>query len=116
MQIVPLNDKIVVKRQVGADMTPGGLYIPEGAKETTMEATIIAVGAGRRLEDGCILPMQLKVGDRVLFNKYGGTEITLNNEELLVLREEDVLAILREDSLAPPQLTFDQLVDGLVPD
>ncbi|HZS07797.1 MAG TPA: co-chaperone GroES [Blastocatellia bacterium] len=87
----PLHDRVVIKRIEEAEQKIGGLYIPDTAKEKPQEGEVIAVGEGRILDDGRRVPPELKVGDRVLFGKYSGTEIKLDDEELLVLRESDIL-------------------------
>ena len=94
MKIRPLHDRIVIKRKNEEERTAGGLYIPEAAKERPTEATVVAVGNGRVQEDGTVQPLAVKAGDTVLFGKYAGTEIKLDGEELLIIREEDVLAIV----------------------
>jgi chaperonin GroES len=94
MKIRPLHDRIVIKRKTEEERTAGGLYIPEAAKERPTEATVIAVGKGRIQDDGSVLPLAVKAGDTVLFGKYAGTEIKLDGEDLLIIREEDVLAIV----------------------
>jgi len=90
----PLYDRVLVKRITSESRSAGGLIIPDTAKEKPQEAEVMAVGAGRVLEDGKTRPMTVKVGDRVLFGKYTGDEIKLDGEEHLILREEDVLAVL----------------------
>ncbi|MFN7145788.1 MAG: co-chaperone GroES [Myxococcota bacterium] len=94
MKFRPLYDRVLVKRVTTENKSAGGLIIPDTAKEKPQEAEVIAVGSGRTLEDGKIRPMTLKVGDRVLFGKYTGDEIKLDGEEHIILREEDVLAVL----------------------
>jgi chaperonin GroES len=94
MKIRPLHDRIVIKRKSEEERTAGGLYIPEAAKERPTEATVVAVGNGRVQEDGSVRPLGVKAGDTVLFGKYAGTEIKLDGEELLIIREEDVLAVV----------------------
>ena len=96
MKFRPLYDRVLVKRVTTENKSAGGLIIPDTAKEKPQEADVIAVGAGRALEDGKIRPMSLKVGDRVLFGKYTGDEIKLEGEEHIILREEDVLAVLEK--------------------
>lgn len=93
MKIRPLHDRIVIKRKTEEEKTAGGLFIPEAAKERPTQATVVAVGNGRVQEDGTVVPLAVKPGDTVLFGKYAGTEIKLDGEELLIIREEDVLAI-----------------------
>ncbi|MDO9280444.1 MAG: co-chaperone GroES [Pseudomonadota bacterium] len=94
MKFRPLYDRVLVKRVTTENKSAGGLIIPDTAKEKPQEAEVIAVGAGRILEDGKVRPMTLKVGDRVLFGKYTGDEIKLEGEEHVILREEDILAVL----------------------
>ena len=93
MKIRPLYDRIVVKRIEQSEERQGGLFIPDSAKEKPQEGEIIAVGPGR-YEKNVRVPMEVKVGDKVLYGKYSGTEVTINNEQYLILRESDVLAIV----------------------
>lgn len=94
MKIRPLHDRIVIKRTNEEEKTAGGLYIPDSAKERPTHATVIAVGSGRLQENGSLAPLGVKAGDKVLFGKYAGTEIKLDGEEYLIIREEDVLAVV----------------------
>ncbi len=94
MAIRPLHDRIIVKRLAEEEKTKGGIIIPDTAKEKPLEGSVIAVGNGRILEDGKVRPMDVKKGDKVLFGKYAGTEIKIESEEHLILREEDILAII----------------------
>ena len=94
MNIRPLYDRIVVKRVEEQETVKGGIIIPESAKEKPQEAEVIAVGNGKRTEDGKLIPLEVKKGDRILFGKYSGNEIKLDGDDYLILREEDVLAIL----------------------
>ena len=94
MNVRPLHDRLLVQRNDSATQTAGGLYLPETAKEKPVEGTVLAVGGGRLTEEGKTLPLQVKVGDRIIFGKYSGTEIKLDGEERLILREDDVLGIL----------------------
>lgn len=94
MKFRPLYDRVLVKRVNAEQKTAGGLIIPDTAKEKPQEAEVIAVGSGKALDDGKVRPMSIKVGDRVLFGKYTGDEIKLDGEEHIILREEDVLAVL----------------------
>lgn len=96
MTIRPLHDRILVKREAEADRTAGGLYIPETAKEKPIQAKVIAVGHGKLLEDGTVRPLDVKAGDTVLFGKYSGSEVKLDGEEHLILREDDILAVLEK--------------------
>jgi len=94
----PLHDRVVVRRIEGEDKTKGGIIIPDTAKEKPQEGEIIAVGSGKLLDNGDRGAMEVKVGDKVLFAKYGGTEFKLEGEDLLVLRESDILAILASEA------------------
>ncbi len=93
MKVRPLHDKILVKRIQTPQTTKGGIVIPDTVKEKPQEGKVIAVGTGRVLEDGKVRPLEVKTGDKILFTKYGGTEITIDGEEYLILEENDVLAI-----------------------
>jgi chaperonin GroES len=93
MKIRPLQDRIVVKRLEGENKTKGGIIIPDTAKEKPIEGKVVAVGNGKVLKDGKVRPLEVKVGDTVLFGKYSGTEIKLDGEEHLLIREDDVLAV-----------------------
>lgn len=90
----PLHDRILVKRLTSEEKTKGGIIIPDSAKEKPQEGEVIAVGNGKILEEGKKIALEVKVGDRVLFGKYSGNEIKLDNEEYVIIREEDVLGIL----------------------
>lgn len=94
MSFRPLYDRVLVKRVNAEQKTAGGLIIPDAAKEKPQEAIVIAVGAGKVLDDGKVRPVSVNVGDRVLFGKYTGDELKLEGEEHIILREEDVLAVL----------------------
>jgi chaperonin GroES len=95
MNIRPLYDRIVVKRiESDAEKTSGGLYIPDTAKEKPQEAEVVAVGKGKRLEDGQVAALDVQVGDRILFGKYSGSEIKIDGVEYLIMREDEVLGIL----------------------
>jgi chaperonin GroES len=94
MKIRPLYDRIVVKRIEQQEQMHGGLYIPDTAKEKPQEGEVVAVGKGKRLEDGKVIPLDVAVGDRILFGKYSGSDIKLEGEELLIMREDEVLGIL----------------------
>jgi chaperonin GroES len=93
MKIRPLSDRIVVKRIEGENKTKGGIIIPDTAKEKPIEGTVVAVGNGKTLKDGKVRPVDVKVGDTVLFGKYSGTEIKLDGVEHIIIREDDVLAV-----------------------
>jgi len=90
----PLHDRVIVQRIEGLEKSAGGIIIPDTAKEKPQQGKVIAVGTGIILKDGTISPLQVKPGDRVIFNKYGGTEIKLGDEDYLVMREDDILGIL----------------------
>ncbi len=90
----PLHDRILVRRMAEEEKTAGGLFIPDTAKEKPQKGEIIATGKGRTTEDGKVLPLEVKAGDKVLFGKYSGTELKLAGEELLMMREEDILGII----------------------
>ena len=94
MKIRPLYDRIVVKRLEQQEQMQGGLYIPDTAKEKPQEGEVVAVGKGKRLEDGKVVPLDLQPGDRILFGKYSGSDIKLDGEEYLIMREEEVLGVL----------------------
>src|SRR6266704_7101723 len=94
MQIRPLYDRIVVKLIEEAEKTSGGLYIPDSAKEKPQEGEVVSVGKGKRLEDGKVVPLDVQPGDRILFGKYSGSDIKLDAEEYLIMREDEVLGIL----------------------
>ena len=94
MKIRPLHDRILVKRIEEETKTSGGLFIPDSAKEKPIQAKVIAVGAGKRDKDGKLIALDVKAGDRVLFSKYSGTEVKLDGAELLVVKEDDLFAIL----------------------
>ncbi|MCW7752743.1 co-chaperone GroES [Desulfobotulus sp. H1] len=96
MNIRPLFDRIVVKRTEEAKKTQGGIIIPDTAKEKPAEGTVIAVGAGRMNDKGERIPMDIKVGDRVLFSKYGGNEVKMAGEEFLMMSQDDVYAVVDE--------------------
>jgi chaperonin GroES len=94
MKVRPLHDRIIVKRLEEEEKTKGGIIIPDTAKEKPIEGKVIAVGDGKIKEDGTKIPLDVKKGDRVLFAKYGGTEIEIDGEEHLMMREDDILAII----------------------
>lgn len=94
MNFKPLHDRILVKRVEKEERSKGGIILPESAKEKPMEATVVAVGEGKRNSDGSLRPMTVNVDDRCLFGKYSGDEIKLDGVEYLILREDDVLAVL----------------------
>lgn len=94
MNLRPLQDRIIVKRLEEESMTAGGLYIPDTAKEKPQKGEIIAVGKGKITDDGKVIPVDLKVGDKVLFGKYAGTEIKIDGADYLIMREDDILGVI----------------------
>ena len=94
MKFRPLHDRVVVRRLEAEEKTAGGIIIPDTAKEKPMEGEVIAVGAGARDEAGKLVPLDVKVGDRVLFGKWSGTEVKLDGEELLIMKESDIMGII----------------------
>tara|TARA_B110001454_G_scaffold218991_1_gene248987 strand:+ start:20085 stop:20384 length:300 start_codon:yes stop_codon:yes gene_type:complete len=90
----PLHDRILVKRVAEEEKTAGGLFIPDTAKEKPQRGQIVATGKGRVTEDGKVLPLEVKTGDKILFSKYAGTELKLDGSEYLMMREEDILGII----------------------
>lgn len=96
MKIIPLNDRVLVKRTEEVQMTKGGIYIPDTAKEKPIEGKVVAVGSGKISDNGERVALTVKAGDRILFGKYAGTEIKVEGEEHLMMREDDILAILQD--------------------
>ena len=96
MKIRPLQDRIIVKRIEEEEKSKGGIIIPDTAKEKPQEGKVVAVGKGKINEDGKIIPLDLKVNDRVLFGKYSGSEINIDGEEHLIMREDDVLGVIEK--------------------
>jgi chaperonin GroES len=96
MTIRPLHDRILAKRLQEQEKTAGGLFIPDTAKEKPLEAEIIAVGHGKVLEDGKVRPLEVKKGDKVLIGKYSGSEVKLDGEDHIILREDDILAVIEK--------------------
>jgi len=94
MSLRPLQDRILVKRVEEETKTAGGLFIPETAKEKPQRGEIVAAGNGKKTDEGKVLPLDVKVGDKVLFGKYSGTEIKVDGEEYLIMREDDILAVV----------------------
>ena len=94
MSLKPLNDRVLVKRLESEERTASGLYIPDTAKEKPSKGEVVAVGPGKHADDGKLVPKAVKVGDMVLFNKYAGTEVKIDGAEHLVMREDDILAII----------------------
>jgi chaperonin GroES len=95
MKIRPLQDRLVVKRTQEEEKTKGGIIIPDTAKEKPLEGVVVAVGSGKSVKSGKVIPLDVKEGDKVLFGKYAGTEVKIEGEELVLLREDDVLAVLK---------------------
>jgi chaperonin GroES len=94
MKLRPLHDRVVVKRMEEEEKTKGGIIIPDTAKEKPIEGKVVAVGSGKVLENGKTIPLAIKKGDKVLFGKYAGTEVKIEGEDLLIMREEDIIAIV----------------------
>jgi chaperonin GroES len=95
MKVRPLQDRVLIKRlEDDVEKTKGGLYIPDSAKEKPQQGKVIAVGKGRVSEDGKVTPLDVKTGDKVLFGKYSGSEIKVDGEELLIMREDDILGVV----------------------
>jgi chaperonin GroES len=94
MKIRPLHDRVIVKRIEEEETTKGGIIIPDTAKEKPIEGKVVAVGAGKLLENGKMQPLEVKKGDKILFGKYAGTDIKIEGEEHLIMREEDIIAIV----------------------
>ena len=96
MKIRPLQDRLVVKRTQEEEKTKGGIIIPDTAKEKPLEGVVVAVGSGKVIKSGKVVPLDVKEGDKVLFGKYSGTEVKVEGEELVLLREDDVLAVFTQ--------------------
>ena len=96
MKITPLQDRVILKRIAEEEKSKGGIIIPDTAKEKPQEGKVIAVGKGKLNDDGKVIPLDVKVNDRVLFGKYSGTEIVIDGEEHLIMREEDILGIIEK--------------------
>lgn len=94
MKVRPLHDRVLIKRVEEQETVRGGIIIPDSAKEKPQEGEVVAAGSGKRLENGTVIPLEVKEGDRVLFGKYSGTEIKIDGQELLILREDEILGIL----------------------
>lgn len=95
MNLAPLHDRVIVKPATPEETTKGGIIIPDTAKEKPMQGEILAVGTGKVGDDGKVVPMALKVGDKVLYGKYSGTEISVDGDDLLIMRETDVFAVIK---------------------
>jgi chaperonin GroES len=98
MKFRPLHDRVVVKRIEGEQKTKGGIIIPDTAQEKPMQGEVIAVGPGARNADGEIVALDVKAGDRILFGKWSGTEVKLDGEDLLIMKESDIMGVLEEDT------------------
>ena len=96
MKIRPLQDRVLVKRLEAEEKTKGGIIIPDTAKEKPIEGKVVAVGAGKVSEDGKQRPLEVKAGDKILFGKYSGTEVKVDGEDLLVMREDDIMAVIEK--------------------
>jgi chaperonin GroES len=94
MRLEPLADKVIVKRSVPEERTPAGIVLPDVAKEKPKQGRVLSVGTGRRMENGVLVPPQVKEGDRVIFSPWAGTEVEVDGEAFLIIREDDILAIL----------------------
>ncbi len=94
MKIRPLQDRVIVERIEATEKSAGGLYIPDTAKEKPQEGKVIAVGKGKHRDDGSMIAMDVKSGDRILFSKYAGSDVTLDGKEFIIMREDDILGIL----------------------
>jgi chaperonin GroES len=94
MKVKPLQDRILVKRLTGEEKTKGGIIIPDTAKEKPQEGEVVAIGGGKVLENGTKMPLDVKVGEKILFTKYAGNEIKLEGEEYTIMREDDILAVI----------------------
>ena len=94
MKFRPLHDRVLVRRIEEGDKSPGGIIIPDTAKEKPQEGEVAAAGSGAKAEDGTVTPLDVKAGDRILFGKWSGTEVTVDGEELLIMKESDILGII----------------------
>lgn len=101
MSFRPLHDRVLVRRIESDEKTAGGIIIPDSAKEKPQEGTVVSVGSGNRDEAGKLVPLDVKAGDRILFGKWSGTEIKINGEELLIMKESDILGIMDGKAAAP---------------
>ena len=93
----PLSDRIIAKSTETEEVTPGGIVLPDTAKERPQEGEVVAVGPGKLLDNGKVVPMDVKVGDKIIFAKYGGTEVKVDGQEYIILRQDDVLAVLEHE-------------------
>jgi chaperonin GroES len=92
-KLTPLGDRVVVKPEPGEEMTRSGIVLPDTAKEKPQEGTVVAVGFGRILDNGQKIPVEVKVGDKIIYSKYGGSEVKIDNEDYIILQERDILAV-----------------------
>ncbi|MDQ6931795.1 MAG: co-chaperone GroES [Candidatus Eremiobacteraeota bacterium] len=97
MNLKPLGDRVVVEHVEQADKTVGGVFLPDTAKEKPQEGKVLAVGSGRTLDNGTKVPMDVKVGDRVIYSKYSGSEVKIEGKEVLIISEKDVLAVMTDE-------------------
>lgn len=95
MNLIPMQDRVIIKPAPPEEVTKGGIIIPDTAKEKPMQGEIVAVGSGKITDEGKTIPLQVKIGDKVLYGKYAGTEVTINGEEYLIMRESDIFAIIK---------------------
>jgi chaperonin GroES len=102
MQLRPLYDRLVIRRVEAQETLQNGIIIPDSAKEKPQEGEVVAVGKGKRLEDGKLIALDVQVGDRILFGKYAGSEIKIDGEEFLILREDEVLGVLDKEAKGKP--------------
>ena len=100
MKFRPLHDRVLIRRVESEEKTAGGIIIPDTAKEKPMEGEVVAAGPGARGEDGKLQPMDVKAGDRVLFGKWSGTEVKLEGEELIIMKESDIMGVIERDAAA----------------
>jgi chaperonin GroES len=100
MSFTPLHDRVLVRRVESEEMTSGGLIIPDSAKEKPQEGEVISCGEGARKDSGDLIPMAVKAGDRILFGKWSGTEVKIDGEDLLIMKESDILGIITADAAA----------------
>ena len=99
MKFRPLHDRVLVRRIEGVEKTAGGIIIPDTAKEKPQEGEVIAAGAGTKSEDGKLTPLDVKAGDRILFGKWSGTEVKIDGEELLIMKESDIMGVLEQQGM-----------------
>jgi len=100
MSFRPLHDRVLVRRVKEEEKTKGGIIIPDSAKEKPQEGKVIAIGSGARADDGKVTPLDVKVGDRVLFGKWSGSEVTVDGEELIIMKESDILGVIEKTAAA----------------